>query len=144
MRKIILISACKTKSDEKGFAKDLYKGQFTEKAYRYATKIENDAIFFLSPKFGLVEPNAEIQNANFTFDDLTSQEKKNWYRNVLNELRKKKYDLGKDHFVFLAYKRYWKGLVPAIKNYETPIEHLRIGKQLGWITEKLNEVENKK
>lgn len=141
MKKIILISACKTKTDEKGLAKDLYKGQFTEKAYRYATKIKHDAIYFLSPKYGLVKPTDKIEKVDFTFKDLNAQKRKDWYKKVLNQLQEKSVDLENDHFLFLAYKRYWEGLKAVITNYEAPIEHLGLGEQLGWITDKLNKAE---
>ena len=52
MKKIIFVSACKTKKYKSGLAREMYVGQFSEKAYRYATKIdvEKDELVFLTPK----------------------------------------------------------------------------------------------
>lgn len=52
MKKIIFVSACKTKTYKSGLAREMYVGQFSEKAYRYATKIdvEKDELVFLTPK----------------------------------------------------------------------------------------------
>ena len=148
MKTIILISACKTKSDEKGAAKNLYKGQFTEKAYRYATKIEHDKIFFLSTGFHLVEPEQEVTKINKKFSDMKNIEKRDWAKVVLKQLTERGIDIENDELIFLTPKDYWKWIIENLRksgkktmNFKTPLKGLSQGKQIGWITNKLREVE---
>ena len=149
MKKIILISACKTKSDEKGLAKDLYKGQFSDKAYRYATKIEHDAILFLSTAFHVVAPNQEVSRVDVKFSNMKPAEKRDWAEIVLKQFVENEIDAENDELIFLTPRDYWQWIVEKLhrtgrqtKNFKTPLIGLTQGKQIGWITRKLKEIEN--
>ena len=148
MKKIILISACKTKNNEKGLAKDMYVGQFSAKAYRYAKKIEHDKIFFLSTKFHLVEPEQEVSKINKRFSDMRISERREWAKIALKQFAEKGVDAEKDQLIFLTPQDYWKWIVENLQkngknteNFKTPLLGLTQGKQIAWITEKLREVE---
>ncbi len=148
MKKIIFVNACKTKTEERGLAKEMYVGQFSEKAYRYATKISPDKIYFLSTAFHVVEPDQEVGKVNKQFKDMSATEKKEWARITLNQIREKGIDIEKDELIFLTPKGYWEGIV-AILNREgkslgklkTPLIGLAQGEQIGWITDRLKELE---
>jgi cytoplasmic iron level regulating protein YaaA (DUF328/UPF0246 family) len=101
-------------------------------------KIRSDKIFILSAKYGLLELDDEIYPYNETLNTKNEHEKRIWAKNVLNKLSEIA-DLEKDEFIFLAGKEYRKYLLPEIKNYEIPLFGLRIGEQLKWLKENLNE-----
>ena len=46
-------------------------------------------------------------------------------------------DIEKDEFVFLAGERYRQFLIPFLKNYSIPMQGLKIGMQLQWLTKEL-------
>jgi len=56
-------------------------------------------------------------------------------RGVIAELGER-FDLQRDHFIFLAGNRYHKYLLPHVAPYEVPMEGLRIGEQLQFLKEK--------
>lgn len=148
MKKIIFVNACKTKTDRAGLAKEMYVGQFSEKAYRYATKIEHDKIFFLSTVSHVVEPEQEVSRVNRRFKDMTATEKREWAKVTFEQIQKKGIDVEKDELVFLTPKDYWEGIVlilqkegKSTENFKTPLIGLTLGKQIGWITDRLKEVE---
>lgn len=148
--KVILISACKTKNAENGLAKDMYVGDFSEKAYRFATKIEHDKILFLSTKYNVVEPEQEVEKINLKFSEMKNSEKRQWAEKTLKQFIKKGIDVEKDTLVFLTPKDYWMWIVEkqqkdgkSTENFVTPLKNLSQGWQKHWITEKLNEVEKK-
>ena len=147
MRKIVFISACKTKIAEKGRAKDMYVGDFSKKAYKYATKIQHDAIFFLSPEFCVVEPDQEVFKVDKQFKDMTASEKRDWAKGSISQLIEKGIDVDKDELLFLTPKNYWKWIKEELQkngkstvNFKTPLDGLSQGWQKNWITKRLNEV----
>lgn len=148
MKKIIFVNACKTKTDRAGLAKEMYVGQFSEKAYRYATKIEHDKIFFLSTVFHVVEPDQEVSKVNKRFKNMSAIEKREWAKVTVSQIREKGIDVEKDELIFLTPKDYWEGIVSILQkkgktteNFKTPLIGLTQGKQIGWITDRLKEVE---
>ena len=144
MKKIIFINACKTKTNKNGLAKEMYVGQFSEKAYRYATMIEHDKIFFLSTVFHVVDPDQAVSKVNKEFRDMSVFEKREWAKITLNQIIEKGIDIEKDELIFLTSKGYWEGMVSILhkegkstKNFRTPLFGLAQGEQIGWITDKL-------
>ena len=62
--------------------------------------------------------------------------RKAWAEEVLKSLRENA-DIEKDEFVFLAGERYRQFLMPFLKNYSIPMQGLKIGMQLQWLTKEL-------
>ena len=62
--------------------------------------------------------------------------RKAWAEEVLKSLRENA-DIEKDEFVFLAGERYRQFLIPFLKNYSIPMQGLKIGMQLQWLTKEL-------
>ena len=146
MKKVIFVSACKTKNKEKGPAREMYTGQFAEKAYKYAVHIEHDNIFFQSTEFCLVEPEQEVRKINKKFTDMPVDEKREWAEKTINQLKTKGIDLENDELLFLTPKNYWCWIAEkqhragkSTQNFKTPLVGLRQGEQIGWITERLRE-----
>ena len=132
MKRIILISCVSKKLTIKAKAKDIYISTLFKLNYQYAKSLNPDKIFILSAKYGLINPEKEIEPYNETLNTKSTQEIKNWANKVLIDL-KKGADLEKDEFIFLAGDRYRKFLLPHIKNYKVPMDGLTIGRQLAFL-----------
>lgn len=136
MKKTVLISCVSKKLNYRSKAQDLYISPLFRKNLQYAKALNPDQILILSAKYGLVKLSREINPYDKTLNKMRSNETKVWANSVLNQLKKVS-DLECDEFIFLAGKNYRKFLLPHIKHYKIPMEGLRIGKQLQWLTSNL-------
>lgn len=134
MRKIILISCVSKKLSHKASARHLYISPLFKKNLAYAQRLNPDAIFVLSAKFGLVDLDQEIEPYDLTLNTMSADQIKVWAVRVLTQLSERA-DLSQDHFVFLAGTKYRKYLLPKLNYYEVPMEGLSIGKQLQFLTD---------
>jgi len=132
MKRIVLISCVSKKLPYKSKAKDLYTNPWFKLSYKYAVSLSPDKIFILSAKYGLLNPEQEIEPYNETLNTKSTQEIKDWAQEVIIDL-KKQTDLGKDEFIFLAGTKYRKFLILHIKNYKIPMQGLTIGRQLSFL-----------
>ena len=133
MKRIVLISCVSKKLPYKSKAKDLYTtSPWFKLSYKYAVSLSSDKIFILSAKYGLLNPEQEIEPYNETLNTKSTQEIKDWAQEVIIDL-KKQTDLGKDEFIFLAGTKYRKFLILHIKNYKIPMQGLTIGRQLSFL-----------
>lgn len=138
MKRIVLISCVSKKLINKAKAKDLYISPLFKLNYHYAKSLKPDKIFILSAKYGLLDPEQEIEPYNETLNTKTVNEIRSWADVILTQL-KKQADIYKDEFVFLAGNNYRKFLIPHIKNYKIPLEGLPIRKQLSFLKRNLLE-----
>lgn len=138
MKTVILISCVKKKLSVPAIAKEIYISDFFQKACRYAESLCPDKIFILSAKYQLLLPEQKIEPYELTLNNMGVADRKKWARDVIEQLSRHT-DLKNDKFIFLAGQRYREFLVPAISNYEVPMQGLQIGKQLGWLK---REIEN--
>jgi len=129
MKKIILISCVSQKRSLRSKAKDLYISTLFKKNLAYARRLNPDAIYILSAKYGLVGLDTEIEPYDLTLNTFSAGEIKNWADRVRKQLSKIS-DLQLDHYIFLAGMKYRKYLLPYLNSYEIPMEGLPIGKQL--------------
>ena len=136
LNKIVLISCAIKKLDKKAKAKDLYISPLFKKSLQYAKALDPDGIYILSAKHHLLPLSKTIEPYDLRLYDLSNDERKEWAYKVVGQLDKL-YGLEKDHFTILAAVQYREHLVPQLKNVEVPMEGLTIGKQLGWLTDKL-------
>ena len=129
MKKIVLIACVSKKSDKKQKAELLYQSSLFKKELQYAKEvIRADKIFILSALHGLLNLSDEVEPYNLTLNDMAEE--------VLKSLRENA-DIEKDEFVFLAGERYRQFLMPFLKNYSIPMQGLKIGMQLQWLTKEL-------
>jgi len=140
MKKIVLISCVKKKRKNPAKAKDLYISDLFKKSYRYAQLLKPDNIFILSAKYGLLEPEQIIEPYNETLKDKSSTEIKEWSRRVISELDEK-IDIDKSEIIILAGSKYYKYLLPYIKNYKLPLGTLPIGSRLSFLKKQIEEYE---
>lgn len=136
MRNIILISCVSKKLDRQTKAKDLYLSPLFKKNLAYAYKLQPDNIYILSAKYGLLKLDDVIEPYNMTLNTMKTAEKKAWTKTVLEQLEQLE-DIENTNFVFLAGSNYRKYLTQQMPYFEVPMEGLRIGKQLQFLTEQL-------
>jgi hypothetical protein len=130
------------KQDKEMKAKDLYVSPLFKMNYAYAQSQNPDAIYILSAKFGLVDPEQIIPPYEQTLNTMKSGEVKDWALDVIEQMQGK-VNFQKDEIIFLAGERYRKFLLPLCRNAKVPLEGLGIGKQLGWLKKKLDSTKRK-
>lgn len=133
----ILISCVSKKLDYKAKAEEIYVSTLFKYNMQYAKSMSADRIFILSAKYGLLDLRDEIEPYDQTLNKMKTEEIRTWARRVLSDLRKAT-DIRNDKFVFLAGDKYRKFLLPHISNYEIPLEGMRIGEQLQYLKEHVN------
>lgn len=129
MNRIVLISCVSKKLSKKTKAKDLYTSTLFKLNMKFAQTFNTDNIFILSAKHGLIDLDDEIAPYDVTLNKMKADVIKSWSSRVLAQL-KVKFDLQKDHFIFLAGDKYRKYLIPHIASYDIPLQGKRIGEQL--------------
>jgi hypothetical protein len=132
---VVLISCVGKKKSRKFKAKDLYDSTWFRYAWRYAQSLNPDKIFILSAKYGLVDPETEIQPYEETLNSKSDNDIRVWAIAVLNALREKT-DLPNDMFTILAGEKYRRHLVGYLPNYNVPMDGMRIGQQLSWLRQR--------
>ena len=138
---LYLVSCVNKKAPTPRKAKDLYDSPWFGKAKTYVESTKQ-RWFILSAKYGLVEPNCEIDPYDRSLNSMPIEERKEWAEDVSNELRLHIADI--DTIYILAGQRYREFLVPKLRDYDdvnicVPMEGLRIGEQLRWLDERINE-----
>lgn len=128
-KKVVLISCVKSKLNVPAKARDLYISDLFRSALQYAYYLKAEKIFVLSAKYGLLELDQVIAPYEMTLKNMGEPQKRAWAAGVINSLRQKT-DLNKDLFIILAGENYRKYLIPAMKNYQVPLEGLAFGQQL--------------
>lgn len=136
-RRVVLISCAKSKLNNPAKAKDLYISPQFQKSFAYANILKPDAIFILSAKYGLVEPDQVISPYEKTLKNLSAAEKRAWAGSVLTSLRQHS-DLKSDLFIFLAGQDYRKYLLPELRYFTIPLEGLSQGRQLQELNRRLS------
>ena len=139
MSKIVLISCVSKKLSHKSKAKDLYVSALFKYNYQYAQLLKPDRIFILSAKYGLIDPDDEIEPYDETLNTKSRNEIREWSLKILSDLNQKT-NLKEDEFIFLAGNNYRMFLIPKIRNYKIPLKGLTIGKQLSFLK---NSIGNK-
>jgi len=142
MTRVITIVPCVSKKrDTPQRARDLYCSDLFKKAAAYAEKT-SDEWYILSAKYGLVHPLDVIAPYNVTLKKMKVKPRKEWAERVFS-------DLGPllqptDTVVFLAGIDYREYLVPRVRQLgcrvEIPMEGLRIGEQLRWLKNQLEDL----
>ena len=136
MKKIILISCYSQKLNRPSKASELYTSVLFKKSLAYAYMLEPDKVFILSAKYHLLPLDKIIKPYNATLNDMGIVEVRSWAKRVIHELEKEA-SLTDDEFIFFAGQKYRKFLLPEIKKFRIPMEGLRIGKQLKFLTDRL-------
>lgn len=136
MQLIVLIACASKKRNSKAAARVLYISPLFKKSLKYAESLHPNKIFILSAKHHLLSLGKVVSPYNLTLNDFRKDDLIKWAAFTLRQIQKEA-KLEKDHFVFLAGENYRKHLVPGIKNYSVPLEGMSIGKQLNYLSKRL-------
>lgn len=127
--KIALVSCSKRKQNYPCIASEMYSpSHLFSLSYAYANRTA-DKVFILSAKYGLLEENDRISPYEFTLKQLPYNRRVDWAQYVLKQLRPK-CDIDNDEFVILAGKDYYETILPELKHYSLPLEHLSMGHRI--------------
>ena len=120
-------------------ARDLYISPWFCKARSYADST-GQLWFVLSAKHGLVHPDEVISPYDLTLKTMPVADRRQWASTVLTQLGP--YLYGVRSVVFLAGQGYREFLEPPLRSrgllVSVPMEGLRIGEQLRWLTKMLH------
>jgi len=138
MTTLYLVSCVAKKQYDASAAKDLYTSPWFKKARAYVESTGN-SWFFLSAEHGLVDPETVIAPYERTLNKMSVTERRAWANRVISQMSGKL--AGVDTIVILAGMRYREFIMGdlqcVVPKVEVPLEGLRIGEQLAWLTEKL-------
>ena len=104
----------------------------------YAKTLKPDNVYILSAEYGLLQLTDIIKPYDKTLNTMGVNEIKTWAGKVLHQLNDHT-DLQKDEFIFLAGVKYRKYLLNQLSNVTVPLDGLRIGEQLQWLTKMTNK-----
>lgn len=132
MARVVCISCVKSKRGRRSRAGELYTSPLFRLALAYAKSLRPDRILVLSSKHGVLDLDDEVDPYELTLNRMGKADRMAWSEKVLDQLRRRA-DLDKDEFVFLAGQRYRENLVPHIRHASVPMEGLAFGEQLAWL-----------
>jgi hypothetical protein len=133
---IVLISCVGKKKSFRCAAKDLYDSTWFRYAWSYAESLYPDKVFILSAKYGLLDPEAQIDAYQETLNTKRDKEIQLWAAGVLKTLEQKT-QLKTDKFIILAGEKYRRHLIEFLPNHEIPMKGLRIGEQNAWLKKRV-------
>lgn len=134
MNHIALIACASQKRDEPAPARNLYQSTLFRRSLRYVEQVvEPDCTFVLSAKHHLLPLDVVVAPYDRTLNRMAADERRAWADRVLDQLRERA-DLKEDRFTVLAGKKYREHLVPPLERVEVPLEGMRIGEQLQFLT----------
>ena len=132
---IYLVSCVSQKQSAPKAARDLYISSWFKKARSYADST-GQTWFVLSAKYGLIHPDRFVAPYELTLNSMPAKNRRLWADRVLVQLKPHLEGVG--IVVFLAGLHYREFLAPALRHYGlkvcVPMEGLRIGEQLQWLT----------
>ena len=139
-RKVICLLSCVgQKRPTPAPARDLYTSSWFCKARSYADRTGRPW-FVLSAKYGLVHPDEMIAPYDLTLNTMPVADRRQWASRVLTQLEPRLN--GIRSVMFLAGRRYREFLEPSLRSrglvVSIPMEGLRIGEQLRWLTRELH------
>jgi hypothetical protein len=134
-RTIALIACASAKRSVAAPAAEMYVSSLFTKARMYAEE-HASAWYVLSAKHGLVDPASVIEPYDVTLNTMGARERREWAALVSRQLEGV---VGSgDRAIVLAGVRYREGVVDGLRargvRVEIPLEGLRIGEQLAWLT----------
>ena len=119
-------------------ARDLYTSPLFCKASAYVDRTGRPW-FVLSAKYGLVHPDETIAPYDLTLNTMPVADRRRWAGSVLTQLAPHLTNVGT--VTFLAGQRYREFLEAPLRSrgleVSVPMEGLRIGEQLGWLSREL-------
>ncbi|MGH7878403.1 MAG: DUF6884 domain-containing protein [Candidatus Binataceae bacterium] len=137
-RKAVFLVSCVSEKHARPMpARELYCSPWFQKARAFVERQAGEWLI-LSAKYGLVEPDQVIEPYNETLNEKTIEERREWSKKVVQELRP--HCPAGTSVAFLAGEKYREFLAPTLSELgcrvEVPMEGLGIGEQLRWLSER--------
>lgn len=136
MKNYVLIACCSTKLPYAASAEQLYQSQLFKKSLAYARALNPDGIFILSALHHLVTLDKRLEPYNVCLKDYSSSERKEWAEIVCSQLSEV-VEIDDSNFVILAGKDYYTNLISHMPHYTLPMEEMKIGERLSWLSKEL-------
>lgn len=137
--KIALVSCSKSKQKYTCTAAEMYSpSQLFSLSYTYAKKVA-DKVFILSSKYGLLEEYDRISPYELTLKQLPYNRRLDWAQYVLKQMQRK-CDIKNDEFIILAGKDYYETILPELKHYSLPLEHLSMGQRISTLERRTQSI----
>lgn len=134
---IVLIACGKSKRPTSLPARDLYTGDLFRKSMAYASALLPDAIYILSAKHGLVNPDEIITPYDLTISRMPRSMRLKWAERVFRQISFVS-DPNSDRFIILAGNDYRRHLMPRLSHAEAPLAGMPIGRQLSWLKSRIS------
>lgn len=132
----IFLGCVKSKRNKRSKAKDLYTSALFTKALAYArTLADDDDIYILSAKHGLLRLEDPVDPYEVTLNGMSERERKRWSYNTFKQIEKEM-DID-EKTIFLCGMNYRKYIIRKFTDVEVPIEGKRIGEQLAFFTNEI-------
>lgn len=134
MPHIVLISCAAMQERQKLPAKKLYKSPLFVKSLEYARQFTDDQyIFIISTKYGLVELESQIEPYDISLRDLGKIGRQELKSRIAGKL--KRIAGADDQFTILAGEKYVELVKSELKNMILPLKGMRVGERLRFLNE---------
>jgi len=143
MSHIVLLSCTKSKLDKPSKAKDLYSPSPTfQKTLEYGKSLKPDKMYILSAKYHLVPLDKTLSPYDLTLKDMKKDDKEEWGKKVISQMKSSGMNLDKDKFTFLTGTEYMKPITKYIpdSNIEVPLKGKRMGERMKWLNDKIKNI----
>jgi len=132
VKTVVLVTCGSKKLSRAARARDLYAGRYFNACMDYAESMKPEAIFILSAKHCLLDPEKVIKPYDVTLSQMGEAGRRKWGRCVLAQLRER-YDTRNIRFVILAGENYWKNIRGRLEHVELPLKGKGIGQQIQYL-----------
>jgi len=137
-----LVSCTKAKEDSASTPRELYEpSALFRKARRYV-EVNHGVWYVLSAKYNVLDPDGSpIEPYDETLNNAGVEERREWSRAVVGQLRERDLLAEGNTLVIHAGKAYYEELLPLLHDepvdVEIPTEGLRMGETLSWYNEQI-------
>ena len=132
----------KAKEDSASTPRELYEPSALFRKARSYVEENHDVWYVLSAKYNVLDPDGSpIEPYDETLNNAGVEERREWSRAVVGQLRKRDLLAEGNTLVIHAGKAYYEELLPLLHDepvdVEIPTEGLRMGETLSWYNERI-------
>lgn len=137
-----LVSCTKAKEKSASTPRGLYEPSALFRKARSYVEEYHDEWYVLSAKYHVLDPDGSpIEPYDETLNNAGVEERREWSRVVVEQLREHDLLVEGNTLVIHAGKAYYEELLPLLEtepvNFEIPTEGLRMGESLAWYNERI-------
>lgn len=135
---IVFIGCGKKKNNKKCCAKNMYQGNYFNTCLQYAKTFTNENdIYILSAKYGVLCLDTIIEPYNITLNNFTKEQNKNWTEMVINQLKELNIN-NNEKVIMLCGKNYYKNLLTYFNDIELPLKDFEgMGYQISFMKQQI-------